>query len=404
MHKLDWRKLAGLMTIALLVAVIWFGAQVVRRSVNLPHIDRRTLPSQTKTSTNTTGLPLAVPDGFAISTFAEGLERPRVLTFDSQGTLVVSDQKAGAVYALPDANQDGVADTQVTVADNLADPHGLLFLNDRELLIAEEGQIGRWFYDVSNHTAVFDKKITDLPTNGSHVTRTLQKGPNNKLYVSVGSSCNVCHETDPHRATMLRMNFDGSQVERWAWGLRNTVFFVPNPAKPDQFWGNEMGRDLLGDELPPDELNIIPTSGDAPGDYGWPNCYGDSQVDPFGGLSISCQTKTRGSFYDYPAHHAPLGLRFIPEDEGWPKEWEGDLLVSWHGSWNRSEKAGYKVIRLELDDQQKVVAIDDFVTGFLQGKNDVIGRPVDLLFGPGGMLYLSDDGNGRIYRIQPVRP
>jgi glucose/arabinose dehydrogenase len=163
-----------------------------------------------------------------------------------------------------------------------------------------------------------------------------------------------------------------------------------------------MGRDLLGDELPPDELNIIPTSGEAPGDYGWPNCYGDRQVDPFGGLSISCQTQTRGSFYDYPAHYAPLGLRFIPEGVGWPTDWEGDLLVSWHGSWNKSKKSGYKVVRLELDDQQTVVAAHDFLTGFLQGENQVIGRPVDLLFAPDGSLFISDDGNGRVYVVQPT--
>lgn len=402
MQKLDWRKLVGLFGLALVIGAIWFGAEIIRRYVNLPRIDRNGLPSQEKTSQNVTGLPLVGPEGFRIATFAEGLERPRVLTFDSAGTLLVSDQKAGAVYALPDTNHDGVADQQVTVADKLSDPHGLLFLNPTELLIAEEGQLARWLYQREAMTAVFDTKLADLPTNGSHVTRTVQRGPGNKLFVSVGSACNVCVEEDFRRAAILRMNLDGSQLERWAWGLRNTVFFIPNPEKLDEFWGNDMGRDFLGDDLPPDELNIIPATGEAPGDYGWPNCYGDRQPDPFGGISISCQTKTRGSLYDYPAHHAPLGLRFIPKVVGWPADWTGDLLVSWHGSWNRSKKSGYKVVRLELDEAQQVVAVHDFVTGFLQGEEQVIGRPVDLLFAADGALYLSDDGNGRIYRLEPV--
>lgn len=407
MQKLDWRKLAGLLGLAFVMAAVLFGAEVFRRFVNFPQIDRDGLPSEEKTSQNTTGLPLVVPDGFQIKTFTEGLERPRVLALDSEGTLLVSDQKAGAVYALPDNDRDGQADRQVTVVDKLSNPHGLLFLNGTELVIAEEGQLARWLYAPNLQTAVFDSKLVDLPTKGSHVTRTVQRGPENKLFVSVGSSCNVCHEPDDRRATMLRMNLDGSAVERWAWGLRNTVFFIPNPEKPEELWGNDMGRDLLGDELPPDELNRIPIGGDVPaGNYGWPNCYGanihDTQFDTSVYKQNPCQEPSQhGTLFDYPAHHAPLGLRFIPKNAGWPADWEGDLLVAWHGSWNRSEKAGYKVVRLELDDQQKVVAAHDFLTGFLQGEDEVIGRPVDLLFAPDGTLYVSDDGNGRIYQINP---
>ena len=399
--------MVGLITLALLVGVVWLSAEVFRRTVNLVNINRDDLPQQEKTVSNTTGLPLSIAAGFTVGTFTEGLERPRVLTFDAQGTLLVSDQEAGAVYALPDTNHDGVADTQVTVAENLRNPHGLLFLNQNELVIAEEGQLGRWFYNGVEQMATFDNKITDLPPNGSHVTRTVQKGRDNKLYVSVGSSCNICNETDSRRAAILRLNPDGNQVERWAWGLRNTVFFIPNPAKPDEFWGNDMGRDLLGDELPPDELNIIPTKGGPPGDYGWPNCYGNNVHDDKYDKNVykqnPCQEpEEHAPLFEYPAHHAPLGLRFIPVNAGWPKDWQGDLLVSWHGSWNRSEKAGYKVVRLELDENQKVVAVHDFLTGFLQGTNKIIGRPVDLLFAPNGSLYVSDDGNGRIYKIQPV--
>ncbi len=407
MHQLAWRKIVGLLGLAVLLGGIWLGAEVFRRNVNLPRIDRQNLPQGEETVTNTTGLPLTLPEQFSIQTFATDLARPRVLAFDSQGTLLVSDQKAGAVYALPDAGHDGVADTRVTVAEQLSNPHGLFFVNQTGLLIAEEGRLGRWLYNSIAHTAAFDDKIASLPTNGSHVTRTIQQGQDGRIYVSIGSSCNVCHETDERRAGMMRLNPDGTGLERWAWGLRNTVFFIQNPQKPDEFWGNEMGRDLLGDELPPDELNIIPTMGNPPGDYGWPKCYGanihDTQFDSSIYKKNPCQEPSEhGSWYDYPAHHAPLGLRFIPEKAGWPKEWEGDLLVSWHGSWNRSEKAGYKVVRLELDDQQKVVAVHDFLTGFLQDDGQVIGRPVDLLFAGDGSLYISDDGAGRIFRVSPI--
>lgn len=360
---------------------------------------------------NLTDLPLEGPTGFELGEFAGGFEQPRVLVVDAKGRLLVSDQRAGEVnvFVSLELGKAFVDDTVIfDLATGLNNPHGLLFTNDTTLLIAEEHRVSEWEYDLEEPKATFVKKLVDLPTGGGHRSRTLQMGGDSKIYVTIGSSCNVCEEDDDRRAAMYRFNPDGSEFVRWAWGLRNTVFFVPHP-ETGYFWGNDMGRDLLGDDLPPDELNVIPTTeGPAdewPGDYGWPRCYGpnvhDTDFDKSVYKDAPCaEPRTLGSRFDYPAHVAPLGLRFIPVGVGWPKAWEGDLLVSFHGSWNSSAPVGYKIVRLEINDDQQVVGTHDFLTGFLtDGK--LVGRPVDLLF-IGSDLYISDDGRGSIYRITPV--
>lgn len=393
-----------------LLLIIWgiaeLGARFAPRVGEAPPVSDGAIDTTLEDSsdvTDTTGLGLQVPDGFRIDLFADNLQRPRVLLEDEMGVLVVSDQSAGAVVAVPDGNHDGLADTKDILIEGLNGPHGLAFLPDGTLAVAEEQRVGVWRYSSDTFDWVFDRQLAELPEGGNHVTRTIQV-VGDYVYITIGSSCNLCVEDDARRATMLKVRLDGSELQTWATGLRNTTFFVPDPTDAGYFWGNDMGRDYLGDNLPPDELNRIPVAGDGEltsRDYGWPYCYGDRVVDPFGHSQERCDT-TVGSHYDYPAHVAPLGLRFIPAGLGWPADWAGDLLVAWHGSWNRSEKIGYKVVRLELNADREVVAVHNFVTGFAKDDGTVVGRPADLYFAADGALYISDDDGGRILRVKPM--
>ena len=234
-----------------------------------------------------------------------------------------------------------------------------------------------------------------------------------KLYISVGSSCNVCVETATwKRATILESDPEGNYTAELAGGLRNSVFFTFHPTTKEM-WATDMGRDNLGDELPPDEVNIIKAA--EPQDeygakrYGWPFCYGDKIKDKsFNPAKVERKdipqdcSKTYSPSIEIPAHSAPLGLAFI-DNKNWPADWQHDLLVAYHGSWNRSEPRGYKIVRFELDEtgnllQSKNQDGKDFITGFYDDKN-TLGRPVDLKFGPDGALYISDDQTGTIYRV-----
>jgi glucose/arabinose dehydrogenase len=293
----------------------------------------------------------------------------------------------GSVYAIkPDQ-------TKIKLIFNLNNPHGLA-LKDGYLYIAETDKVQRYVYDQTNLSLGPAEKLFDLPANGGHSTRTIKFGADGYLYVSAGSSCNVCEETDPRRAAILKYNPQDWTYEIFSSGLRNTVFFVNNPLT-NEWWGNDMGRDLLGDNLPPDELNIL----QAGKNYGWPVCYGQGINDRNFDTKIYIQNPCNNSVnptWSYPAHNAPLGLVFI-DSPLFPKEWQGDLLVSLHGSWNRSVPDGYKVVHLKVN-ENTVTSSEDFITGFL-ASGGAIGRPVDLVFGSDGALYLSDDKAGVIYKI-----
>jgi glucose/arabinose dehydrogenase len=354
--------------------------------------------------TNTTGMLLELPAGFSISFFAQGLGNPRVIAWDSTGTMLVSVTGDGKVVALPDTDNNGVADRVITVAGGLNEPHGLAFLpsDPRRLYIAETDQVAIWDYDPASHTAANKRKIIDLPGGGRHFTRTLLFLPppnDDKLLIAVGSSVDVGYETDWRRADILVANADGSGLATYATGLRNSVFMAVYPVTR-QVWATEMGRDYLGDNLPPDEINIIEQGGD----YGWPTCYGKNVhdtsfdtktyppgVDPSAG-------KTR-SYIDIPAHSAPLGLAFF-DGAGWPVARYGhDLLVAYHGSWNRSVPTGYKVVRMHLDERGNYLGAEDFITGWLQPDGSVLGRPVAVSIRDDGVIYISDDDAGVIYRV-----
>lgn len=318
---------------------------------------------------NTTELPLTVPDGFSLSIFAKDIPSARVLVWDPQGRLLVSSPATGNVFSLPE---------KTIVAERLNKPHGLAVHNGK-LYIAETDAVAVYEYDGKETNR---KKVIDLPGGGNHFSRTIGFGPDGKLYVSIGSSFNVCVEKDIRRASILVANPDGSDLKVFASGLRNSVFFI---WRGSDMWATEMGRDLLGDDLPPDEINIIREGGF----YGWPTCYGKQ----------SCDSSV-ASYIDLQAHSAPLGLAFIPES--WGKEYSGDLLVAFHGSWNRSVPTGYKVVRIKLDDAGNYESTEDFITGWLGSAAKpagALGRPVDLLFDAKGNLFISDDKAGVIYRV-----
>ena len=289
------------------------------------------------------------------------------------------------------------------VFQNFNNPHGIAFDlgSPFSLVIAEEHQIIR----VPTYSEYDVQKIVGLPADGGHFTRTLGFGPDGRLYVSIGSSCNVCNEKDERRAKIFSMNPDGSDFKEFASGLRNTVFFTWHP-KTEKMWGSDMGRDLLGDDLPPDEINII----DAGKNYGWPNCYGknahDTDFDKNTYIRNPCMEPFEmPSAIDVQAHSAPLGLAFIPEAPpagGWPREYWNNLLVAYHGSWNRSVPTGYKVVRYKFDAERKYLGEEDFITGWLHQSNggyEALGRPVDIVVNNDGTAFISDDKAGVIYKV-----
>ena len=355
---------------------------------------------------NDTKFLLTIPAGFRISRFTPAPIGPiRFMAFSPDGILFVSlpsttglysgNRSGGKVLALPDLDWDGKVDEVKRVIDRLDNlPHGLAFY-DGYLYLAAENSVSRYSYLGDGNLGTQEVIVGDLPT-GSHVSRTVGFGPSKKMYVSIGSSCNVCEEKDRQRAVIMEYAPDGTGGRVFAEGIRNAVGFVFHP-KTGEIWATENGRDALGDDLPPDEVNIIREGQN----YGWPFCYGKRIPDPEFNEPSRCASPEE-SLHDLQAHSAPLGLRFIDSPE-FPEEWQGDLLVAYHGSWNRREPTGYKVVRMAIDGD-KVVSEEDFIFGWLLDSGTSLGRPVDLIFGPeDGALYISDDKAGMIYRMTRIR-
>ena len=368
--------------------------------------NQATPPTSTTTSVKPKqGVPgLKIPDGFAISIFAKNLPGARVMVTDKDGNIWLSQISAGKISKL--TVKDGVLTKLETILSGLKNPHGLAFDPDDSnvLYFAEETKISKINISVSGADKL--TKIIDLPGGGNHYSRTIGFGPDGRLYVSIGSTCNVCHEEDEHRASIWSLNKDGSNFKEVAKGLRNSVFFVWNK-NDGKMWATEMGRDLLGDDIPPDEVNIIDTSAKNILNFGWPNCYGhnihDTEFDKNTYIRNPCMEPfEKPSHIDIPAHSAPLGLAFVPASASWPADYKNDLLVAFHGSWNRTVPTGYKVVRYHLDGAGNMLSVSDFITGWLAG-GKATGRPVDIIFGQNGKMYLSDDKAGVVYQVEYVR-
>jgi glucose/arabinose dehydrogenase len=341
---------------------------------------------------------LKLPEGFRIDVFAGDLEGPRMLTFTPGGVLLVSESGEGKVVALPDPQHTGKADRVVTVLSGLNEPHGIAFYEGK-FYVAENDKVRRYDWDEANLRATNGTKLTDLPTGGGHSTRSLLF-LGGKMYVSAGSSCNVCIEKDPRRATVMQFNPDGTGQEIFAKGLRNAVGLAVNP-KTNTVWVTVNGRDWLGDDLPPETIYDLGNGGV---DAGWPYCYGDRIPDAnFSKAGDNrCQSVIEPKV-QMQAHSAPLGLAFY-EGTMFPPEYRNNIFVAFHGSWNRSIPTGYKVVRVKLDDKgQPVGGAQDFITGWLAPgetkKGRWMGRPVGIVFGSDGSMYLSDDAGGVVYRV-----
>ncbi len=328
---------------------------------------------------------ITLQPGFEISTFAGNVGEseiiypgsntgPRMLNVRN-GILYASVPSQDRIVAFPDKNNDGRADEVVTVISGLNKPHGFDFLDDW-IYVAEENAVRRFKMDSIKANSDSGEFLASLPAEG-HSTRTL-KIHNNSLYVSIGSSCNVCIESDERRAAILKCTLDGNCTV-YAKGLRNAVGFIFNDG---QMYATDNGRDLLGDDVPPEEVNIVEEGKN----YGWPICYGnkihDVNFDKNTYIRDPCED-TIAPLIEMQAHSAPLGLAF----------YENDLLVAFHGSWNRREPTGYKVVRISLETRQ----VRDFASDWLSN-GKVFGRPVDVLV-VGSDIYISDDSAGKIYRV-----
>jgi len=373
---------------------------------------------------NTTNMPLQLASGFSVSIFAKNLTNPRVLIKDPNGVLLTSDTAQGKIYALPDADHNGVADKNIAIVEGLKQPHGMAFQcpnpSDAKtcaLYIGETDKVTGYLYDPTTLKATFDKKITDLSGGGRHFTRTLMflnGADSNQLLVSIGSDCDVCHEENETRGTIQVLNVDTGELKLYARGLRNSVFMTYDPYF-SKIYATEMGHDYLGDDTPPDEINMI----EADKNYGWPNCYGqnihDTEFDHNTYIRNPCMAPFETpAALDLQAHSAPLGLAFFPTADSingqqnlWPQELRGNLLVSFHGSWNRSVPTGYKVVLIKTSQNSTDQTLsfsqpEDFMTGWLNkasNANGALGRPVDIFINPDRTIYISDDKAGVVYLL-----
>src|SRR6266540_2658249 len=348
--------------------------------------------------------PLEVPAGFAIDEVAVGLKSPRFMALDpTDGSLVYGSSTTSEVVRLRDLNGDGRYDQAQMVAGGLAAVHSVAFINGQLYAAAEDRLVRLSNFD-ANGTAQRVDKLLNLPTGATdlygHRTRTIAQGPDGKLYISVGSSCDVCVEDTPLRAAILRVAQNGTGVEVLAAGLRNTVGFDwrlnPDGTGTFTLWGADMGRNNLGQDRVADELNLI-----EPGkNYGWPYCYDDALPNPEFNDPAKCAGTVSPAF-KFPPHWAPLGFVFYKQP-GFPPSYQGDALVAFHGTAKDQVQTlgGYLVARVRFQNDRPV-ATQDLVRGW-NANGDVWGRPAGLLVLPDGSVLISDDFGGRIFRLRYV--
>jgi len=336
---------------------------------------------------------IKLPPGFSIELVAR-VPSARAMTWGDRGTLFVGSS-AGNVYALTFAapNAGGQASVH-TIASGLRDPGGVAFHNGA-LFVSAVSRVLR-FDDIEHRVQSPPEPVvvTDkLPSDGHHGRKFIAFGPDGKLYVNVGAPCNIC-EPDPERyAHIERMNADGSGRETVARGVRNSVGFDWDP-RTKELWFTDNGRDMLGDDVPPDELNHVTK---VPQHFGYPYCHGGDISDPEFGKQHPCSEFVPPARKLGP-HVASLGMRFYTGTQ-FPTAFRNQIFIAEHGSWNRSQKIGYRVTLVRLDAAGKAVAYEPFAEGWLQGDR-VWGRPADVSVAPDGSLLVSDDLAGAIYRIR----
>ena len=336
---------------------------------------------------------ITLPPGFAIEVVAR-VDTARAMTWGDKGTLFVGS-RGGRVFAvtLPAPGSREPARVR-TIASGLRDPSGVAF-RDGALYVSAVSRILRFdaiesrLDDPPAPVVVTDR----YPGDSHHGRKFIAFGPDGKLYVPIGAPCNICEAQDDRHSVITRINPDGSGYEVVARGVRNSVGFDFHPVTKE-LWFTDNGRDWLGDDQPPCELNRLQKAGQH---FGFPYCHGRDVVDPDYGAKRAC-SEFVAPVQNLGPHVAPLGMRFYTGTQ-FPAAYRGQVFVAEHGSWNRSRKIGYRVMLVRLDANGKALAYEPFAAGWLDGER-AWGRPADVSVGPDGSLYVSDDGSGTIYRIR----
>ncbi|MFK2902389.1 PQQ-dependent sugar dehydrogenase [Dyella ginsengisoli] len=339
---------------------------------------------------------LTLPKGFHIAVYSDQVPNARELAVGAKGTVFVGSNDADKVYALTDANGDGVAERVRVIASGLQLPVGVAFRNG-DLYVSAVSRI-LVLRDIENH---LDDPPAPEVVNGSFPTEThhgwkfIAFGPDGKLYVPIGAPCNVCDRGKAY-AKITRMNADGSGLEDVAYGIRNSVGFDWQPGT-DRLWFTSNGRDLMGDDMPSDTLNEVTRSGQH---FGFPYCHQGDTLDPQFGQGKRCADYTPPALKLGP-HVASLGMRFYTGKQ-FPAPYHGAAIIAEHGSWNRTKKSGYRVMTVRLKGS-KVLSYEPLITGFMQDEK-VWGRPADVQMLPDGSLLVSDDLAGAVYRVTYSAP
>lgn len=362
--------------------------------------DKKTSEEITENTEESNGdLPLErlnLPEGFNIELYAENLEGARSMAMGADGTLFVGTRNEGVVYALKDTDGDYKADKTYTIASDLEQPNGVAF-KDGDLYVAAVSRLFK-FSDIETqleNPAEPELIYDDYPTEFHHGWKYIAFGPDDKLYVPVGAPCNICDSStvDKRYASITRMNPDGSNREIVAHGVRNTVGFTWHP-DTKELWFTDNGRDMMGDDIPPGELNKLTETGQH---FGYPFCHGGTVKDPEFGDQRPCSDFVP-PVQPLDAHVAALGVKF-GKGPMFPESYQGHAFLAEHGSWNRSSKIGYRVTLVKLENG-KAIGYAPFIDGWLNEETqEAFGRPVDLLFLEDGSLLISDDYGNAIYRV-----
>jgi glucose/arabinose dehydrogenase len=352
------------------------------------------LPAITRKSAELPINSIKLPKGFVIEIYAE-VENARSMALSPSGTLFVGNRGEDKVYAVQDTDGDFKADKKFILASGLKMPNGVAF-KDGDLYIAEKNKISKISKVESNLSAppslqvVYDK----FPTDDSHGWKYIAFGPDGKLYVPVGAPCNICEPSNPVYASITRMNPDGTGFEIFASGIRNTVGLTWHPVTKN-IWFTDNGRDRLGDDVPPCELNTATQKGQH---FGYPYCHGGLIKDPEFGNKRPCSDFVK-PVQALGAHVAPLGLKFYTGGQ-FPAEYKNQVFIAEHGSWDRSRKVGHRLVLVNVDDNGKASSYDTFASGWLdETTQKVWGRPVDMIQMKDGSMLVSDDYADVIYRI-----
>lgn len=337
---------------------------------------------------------IKLPAGFKIEVYASNIPNARSMVLSPNGILYVGTRSAGNVYALVDTNNDFRVDEIFIIASKLDMPNGV-DLKNGDLYVAEVSRILK-FPDIDNNyknSPAYTVVRDDYPTDRSHGWKFIKFGPDGKLYVPIGAPCNIClkENEDERYASITRMNSDGSDFEIYAKGIRNSVGFDWHPTT-NELWFTDNGRDMLGDNIPPDELNCAPKKGLH---FGYPFLHGKNILDPEFGSQGDTSIYTK-PVQELGPHVAALGMEFYT-GQMFPAEYHNQIFIAEHGSWNRSQKIGYRISLVRLNGNDSV-SYETFADGWLNGDN-VSGRPVDIELMPDGSMLVSDDYADCIYRI-----